>query len=482
MLIPFGPYAPDKPARLNDGVLRTASGVYPMPEGYRPIGQWAQVISALPSAPKGGASFTSPYGVSSIIAGTQGALYHGTTAGFVEIGSNYSVPESGRWRFAQFGGLAIATNGSDPMQKIDLSDFTVEALAGSPPKAEMLAVVKDFLVAGVVDGQINTIRWSAINNAEGWTVGLDQSDIQVFPDGGRVNGLVSGEIGLVLQRNAIRRIAYVGGNLIFTIDNTHPGVGCVSVHTLAQWGRMAWFWSDLGPMEWDGADVSLIGDELVTRYIQSRYGKDAWPSVSTAVDPVNGVVMWAVPASGSTAAQLIGFHWRLRRWFTAPYDSPIIFGGVTRDITMDDQDPATGAADDDMDGSGLITLDDSSFRGGDPRLYAFNGSYALGAFTGTPMAATLELGDLELVKGARSNIRMCRVETDATSGVTLTLSHKERLGDAATDDSYTSITASGDMPVRTSGRYVRPKVQIAAGTDWSFIQAIDLTAQKAGGR
>lgn len=476
MLIPFGPYAPDKPARLNDGVTRTASGVYPMPDGYRPAGQWEQVIPALPAYPRGGSSFTSPQGVSSIIAGTQTRLYRGLTSGFAEIGSGYSVQDDGRWRFAQFGGLAIATNGVDPMQKIDLADFSVSDLGGSPPRCEMLAVIKDFLVGGVVDGQINTIRWSAINNAEGWTVGLDQSDIQVFPDGGRVNGLVSGEIGLVLQRNAIRRMAYVGGNFIFTIDNTHPGVGCVSVHTLAQWGRMAWFWSDLGPMQWDGADVSLIGDEIITRELQARYSNGTWPLISTAVDPVNGIVLWACPD------QIVGYHWRLQRWFTLPVVSPIIFGGVTRNISIDEQDYLVGAPDDNIDAPDLVTLDDPSFKGGDPRLYVFDGTYALGAFTGSPMAATLELGDIEPIKGARANVRECRIETDAVEGITLTLAHKERLGDAAVNDNYTAITASGDMPVRTSGRYVGPKVQIAAGTDWNHVQAIELKAQKAGGR
>jgi hypothetical protein len=68
LFVPFGPYAPDKPARLNDGITRTASGVYPMPDGYRPVGQWAQIIPALVAQPRGGASFTSPQGISSIIA------------------------------------------------------------------------------------------------------------------------------------------------------------------------------------------------------------------------------------------------------------------------------------------------------------------------------------------------------------------------------------------------------------------------------
>jgi hypothetical protein len=63
-----------------------------------------------------------------------------------------------------------------------------------------------------------------------------------------------------------------------------------------------------------------------------------------------------------------------------------------------------------------VSLDDPSFRGGDPRLYVFNRPYALGAFTGTPMAATITLGDLEMFKGRRADMRWVRPETDAVSG------------------------------------------------------------------
>jgi hypothetical protein len=79
-------------------------------------------------------------------------------------------------------------------------------------------------------------------------------------------------------------------------------------------------------------------------------------------------------------------------------------------------------------------------------------------------------------------MRWVRPETDAVSGMTLTLSHKERLGDSLTNDSYSSLTTSGDMPVRTSGRYIRPKLAYAAGTTWTYAKGLDLTAKIGAGR
>jgi hypothetical protein len=264
----------------------------------------------------------------------------------------------------------------------------------------------------------------------------------------------------------------------FEINEVSSNIGCVSVHTVAQWGRLGFFWSDQGPMMWDGAQIVPIGDEVIARTIQAAYTNADWPQISTAIDPVQGVVMWSLPD------KIIGYNWKIEggRWFTVPYIAPIIFGGVTRDISIDEQDVSVGVSDDDIDGVGLLSLDDASFAGGSPRLYVFSSGYALGAFTGTPMAATVELGDLELFSGRRADMRWVRPETDAVSGMTLSLSYKQRLGDSLTVDSYTSLTTSGDMPVRTSGRYVRPKLVIAAGTTWGYLKGLDLTAKIGAGR
>lgn len=473
-MIPFGPWEPDKPARLNDGVMRVADGVFPLLDGYRPAGQWEQIIPALPDAPKGGASFTSRQGISSIIAGTATGLYRGLSTGFVLLASGFST--MGRWRFAQFGGLAIATNGSDPMQKISLSDYAVAPLAGDPPKFEHLAVVRDFLVGGIMNGDIMTLAWSGINNAESWSFGSNQSDLQIMPTGGRITGILSGEFGVILQKERICRMDYIGGNIVFEINEVSSNIGCVSVHTVAQWGRLGFFWSKQGPMMWDGAQPIPIGEEKVDRWIGDRYGKDDWGGISTAIDPAQNIVTWSLPATETEPGRLIGYNWAIERWFTLPFASSVIFAGVTRDISIDEQDPAIGSDDDDIDGEDLTSLDDPAFRGGDPRLYVFNASHALGAFTGSPMAATLTLGDMELFKGRRTQVRMARPETDAGSGLTLTLGTRARLPDALSNTTSTSLTASGDMPIRASGRFIRPSLAIAAGTAWGYAKGLEFMA------
>lgn len=476
---PFGPLAPDRPARLNDQFLRVADGVFPMADGYRPVGQWASIYTALAAAPKGGASFVSPQGAASIIVGTATNLYKAESGAFTSIGSGYSIQGDQRWRFAQFGGLAIATNAADAMLKIDLATFTVSNLGGSPPKFESLGVVKDFLVGTCRDGDIMTIGWCALNNAEFWTVGQRQSDYNIMPAGGRVNGILSGEFGVILQRDRICRMDYVGGNVIFEINEVSSNIGCVTPHSVAQWGNLGFFLSDEGFIMWDGAQAVPIGNEVIDRTFAALYNSADWASMSTAIDPVNRVCMW------SMGDVIYCYNWTpgiQNRWTTITYVSPIIFSGVTKGISLDEQDSAVGANDDNLDYAGLVTLDSSTFNGGDPKLYVFSSTNALGSFSGTPMAATFTGNDIEIFAGRRANLRFLRPDIDATSGVSCTIGAKQRLGDTLSNVSASALVTSGEMPVRVSGRYLRPSWGIAAGTTWTEAKGAEYIGAPGAGR
>jgi hypothetical protein len=480
---PFGPLAPDRDPRLNDKLLRTADGVYPTVDGYKPVGQWAQAFSAMSGAPKGGASFVSQQGITVIVAGSATTLYSANAGGWSSIASGYSIQGAQRWRFAQFGGLAIATNGADPMQKIALDTMTVSALGGSPPRFEALAVVgRGFLVGTVMDGDVMTLAWCGAFNAEKWDFGNDQSDYETLPSGGRINGILSGEFGLVLQRDRLVRMDYIGGNGIFDFAEVSSNIGCVSVHSVAQWGTLGFFLSDEGFMMWTGSDVVPIGRGWIDAQFAAAYSASNFEGMSTAIDPVRGIVMW------SMGDKVYCYDWTLRdkngigRWSTVTYAAPIIFSGVTKALTIDETDPLVGVTDDNIDTIGLLSLDDASFRGGDPRLYVFSSGNALGTFTGTPMAATFTGNDIEMFDGKRADVRSVRPDIDATGGITVTLAAKQRLGDATASFTASTLQNSGDMPIRASGRYLRPTFAVAAGTTWTHAKGFELVGSPGAER
>jgi hypothetical protein len=476
MYYPLGPLAPDRNPRLNDQFLRVADGVYPTNDGYKPVGQWDEYYSALPLTPRGGASFTGLTGTSSIVVGTDTTLYRAYSGGFEQIAAGFSGQDGKRWRFAQFGGQAIATNGVDAMQTIDLTSLAVAPLGGTPPRFEYLGVIKGFLVGLVMDGDIMTMAWSGAYNAESWEFGYNQSDYYTMPTGGRLNGMFSGEYGIVLQRDRIVRLDYVGGNLIFEPNEVSSNIGCVSAHSVAQWGNLGFFLSDEGFMMWDGQQPIPIGREWIDAEVQANYTVDVYKAMSTAIDPVRGIVMW------SLGDKIYCYDWALQKWSTITYASPIIFSGVTKGVTLDEQDAAVGVLDDNIDGVGLVSLDSDVFKGGDPRLYVFSSGRALGVFEGSAMAATFTLNDIEMFPGSRSNLRFARPDIDAISGITITTQTKQRLADAFGSSSSSDLRTSGDVPLRSSGRYTRTTMAISSGTAWSHAKGVELIGAPGAGR
>jgi|SRR5689334_4488225 len=465
----FGPWEPDKPPFLSKG-LQTASNVYAGSLGYRPVGRLTALTSALPSKPLGAASFVSPLGTTSILAGTSSSLYRSLPTGWSQIGTGYTLQNDARWRFAQFGGLAIATNGTDPMQKIDLATFATANLGGSPPTTKILAVVKDFLVGGVIGGEVNTLQWSGINNAEFWTVGLEQSDFNIMPTGGEITGLFGGEVGIVLQRGRITRMTYVGDNLVFQFDEISYNIGCVSPHSVVQSGQLGFFLSDNGFIMWDGANLKPIGQERVDRTFAASYGRADWHNMSTAVDAKNSLVCW------SMADRMFIYNWVLDRWSVIDQPAHIVFSGFSRDMTLEEVGALYGSLE-------LVpySLDDDRFKGGNPMFYVFANDDTMGTFSGSAMEATFGAGDVELSPGRDSRLNSVRPLTDATDGLSLVMGSRARLGDDLGAGSYSYLTDAGDMPVREAARYIRPELTIAAGQPWTYAQGLDLTVA-AGAR
>ncbi len=465
----FGEWLPDQPSYQNKGLIE-ATNTYPGARGYRPVGQFVQTVPVGAADFLGGATFTAPRGENIIIGGTATNLYRVTAGAWTSIASGFTTISGGRWRFAQFGGLAIATNDANPLQKIDLDTGVVSVLGGSPPTFRMLAVVKDFLVGGVLDGRANELGWCAINNAEEWAFGQNQSDYQIMPSGGDINGLFGGEFGLILQRNRITRMEYVGGNEIFVINEISSNFGCVSPHSVVQHGQIGFFLSDNGFMMWDGASLKPIGSERVDRTFRADYGRADWAGMSTAVDIRNQVVKW------SMGDRVWSYHWQLDRWSVIAQPAQIIFSGVTRSISVDESDGSPG--DDILDDADALPWDHVSYQGGDTAFYVINSSRVLGTLTGTPMAATWTLPDIELARDREALLKWVRPDTDAIDGLTLSITSRPRLGDAGTTTAYSALASNGDMPVRERGRYMQMSLTIAAGTDWSYTQALipDLAA------
>ncbi|WP_426261524.1 hypothetical protein [Sphingomonas sp. DC1100-1] len=465
----FGAYAPDLPPADQ---LIVAKNVYPASTGYLPVGSFNAITPALPGI-TGGSAFVSSKGEASFLGGDRNSLnrFSGGTWAPLQVALT-----ANRWRFAQFGDNVISVYGGAPIS-YDLVAGTSAFLAGSPPPADMVATVRDFVVLAGDPDHILTVTWSGINNSAFWPAtdptnpDQQQSDSQDMLDGGEVMGLAGGEYGIVLQRNAVKRMSYEGGDLIFRFDEIASNVGCMAKGSVAQAGRLVFFLSERGFMLCDGNDVSPIGEELVNATFFRAYSRqDIIAGIYAAVDPARHLVMWSMPG---TPGQLWLYNWVLKRWATIETNVRLIFSGFTANISLDAIDARYGNLD-----AVPVSLDDPLFSGGNPLFLIARTDGIVGTLSGTPLTATLTTARMELTSG-RTRIRTVRPLTDANV-VSVTIQGRPRAGSVPLVEQANDMRRNGEVPMRVNAQQIVVSVQIA--DLWTYAQGFELDYENGGMR
>jgi hypothetical protein len=466
--ITYPAYLPDQ---LPRNVLTTAENVYPVADsGYRAVASYAPVSGALPEAFLGGAAFISSTGTAYLLAGTATTLQQltGGTWGALLTG----LTAINRWKFAQFGDHVVAVNGS-ATQDVNLTAGTAAALAGAPVGTGV-AVVGDFVVITEADGNNQKVRWSAFNDHTGWTPAVNQSGFQPMLTGGEVKGIAGGEYGVILQRFRLVRMERTGdATAPFQFPEITPNFGCASSGSIAQAGRTIFFFSDRGFVALDdGTALRPIGNEKFDQSFRSSISSDEYETIWSAVDPKRSLVFWGFAGS---PGRIWVYNWVLDRATTLSLPNNGFFAGYSSSLTLEQ----VSAIYPDLD-TMPYSLDDPRFQGGDPRLYFVGPDNTIGALSGPKLEATLTMGQVELAGEKLSLIRSAWPVTDATSGVTISVTARQRMGDTGATTASGVMQASGRVPLRCKGRYVEIEHKIAAGTDWTFVQGIELEMEAGG--
>ena len=462
------PYLPDQSAQ--SGALRVCNNTLARIDGYGPLGAFAGFSGALGASFKGGASFIAVDGTSNLLVGTTDGLLKYAGAAWTTLVSGMAVTQ--QWHFAQFGNYAIGVNGA--LTKVtDLNTGVTTTLAGAPT-GQCIAIIGDYVVIGQTVGDLLGIFTSGAGNHTQWDVVTTTATYQPMLAGGEVMGLAGGEFGVILQRQRLVRMSRTGSaDVPFAYDEISTGTGCASKGSVAQIGNRVFFLGDDGfKCCIAGQEPILnIGFEKIDRTFITAVPRDDWGLIYSAIDPQAKTVMWCVPGG-----KLWIYNWELDRWTTASPMLQGVFSGFTSStdletlaVTYPDLDAMT------------ISLDDPRWSGGAPRLYAVSAGI-VGTFTGASLTAEFEFSFAELAKGRYARISSVRPVGDAVTGLTLTLDARARLGDAANVRTSTDLRASGVLPLRTSGRYVKPDLMIAAGTVWGYMNALDFEYEAGGER
>ncbi len=470
----FGPYSPDNAQFLTDG-LSDIANVYPTANGYAPVGQFEAVTDNLPGKFNGGAAFVDSSETGTLIAGTATNLYR-YAAGWSPIVSGLALQS--RWQFTQFGDVAIAVNGGTTYA-VDLTGGTASPVTGAP-SATSVATVRDFVVYGGANGNAALVQWSGFNDYTKNTPGQDQAGYQPMLDGGDVQGIASGEYGLIIQRSTVRRMTYAPvteGDVTvpWQFDVIAPEVGAISKGSIAQSGRRVYFLSDRGFMFCDGNDVTPIGTERVDATFFASYSRAQLDTMYAAIDPRRSTVAWLVPGS---PGKMWVYNWQLDKWTIIALDAVAVFSGFTSSITLEQLNALYPGGLDTIP----FSLDSTRFSGGDPLLLLADNAGAIGALSGDNMAAFMTTPYIEYSDGRGTRLRAIRPITDAVDGITITMDCRQRLGDVTGLTSRSTLMPSGDVPVRASGRYIALTMTMSAGTPWTSVQGVEPIYAAGGGR
>ena len=485
-MITLGEWLPDQPDTNNTVV--TAENCIPAAQGYRSMNSFVEYSEAADSKILGIFAAKDAADNTKLFAGDAGKLYlHNTSTNALDDVSKagtpaYDLTDDERWRFIQFGDNVIAAGGiGEELQKFQVgTDSAFSNLAGSPPKADHIAVVRDFVWVGNIDegsGRVPfRVRWSAFNDIDSWTSGTDQSDFQDIPDSGKVQGLVGGEYCTILMERAIYRATYVGLPLVFQFDKVESERGCAFSGSVCNIGSLVFYCSDDGFYAFDGTRSTPIGSEKVNDFFLADFDSNYAGRMTASVDPLREVAMWSYTSVNSPSGQpdkILIYNYVLNRWSIANVEADLIapffsagynVDGLTSIQTLVDNLPQT--------------VDSRFFKGGQ---YFFGGALddKIYAFNGDPMDATIVTGEIPISKGKHSIVTRVYPYYDGGS-VTVQVGTRNTTNTAVTFTAASSENVDGFCPVRAQGRYHR--VQLNLTNRWSTAQGIDFDGREVGRR
>jgi len=485
-MIQFSEWLPDQPP-IASGTI-TATNLIPAAQGYRSMPQFVEYSNAADSTIKGIFAAKDDASNANLFAGDAGKLYkHNSATNNLDDVSKagtpaYDLTTDERWRFIEFGEYVIAAGGvGEELQSFQLGTSSAFSnLGGSPPKADFIVAVRDFIWVANLDSGTGRIpfrcQWSGFNAIDSWTAGTDQSDFQDLPDSGAITGLVGGEYCTILTERAVFRATYSGLPLVWQFDKVEGQKGCAFKHSVCNIGSLVFYLSDDGFYAFDGQKATPIGTEKVNDFFFNDFDSTYDIRMSASVDPNREIAMWSYTSTQSPSGQpdkIIVYNYVLNKWsllsIEADYLAPFFAAGYTTD----------GLASINSLVDNINTAVDSRlYKGGQ---YVFGGAYGdkIYSFTGSPLTGTIETAEVPLTVGKHSIVT--RIYPYYEGGdLTVQIGTRNNQVDQPTFTSAISPNTDGFAPFRAQGRYHRAKISISGS--WSTALGIDIDATAVGGR
>lgn len=505
MFIPFGEYLPDLPPLNNPGNAGVTSTTYPncipMADGYEPFAS-AAVFSTntIDARPQGAGAFRDQDGTVFNFVGNDSKLYSfsGTTFTDKSKAGGYSTGSDERWEFTQYGRTVYATNFTDNIQAFTMGTSALFAdLAGSPPNARYMSVVKDFLVLGNLDTGTSRVQWGPQGNPAG-TWGTDQATGADYQDldttYGWVKQVVGGEYGIIFQERAIVRMTYVGAPLWFQFDEVEAERGTQAPGSVVKKGNIIYYiGTDLKFYAFNGSQSISIGVNKVDKTFQNDVDTDYLHRIFSVAHPTLPLIIWGYPSNGGPINRLMVYNYAVNRFTIISLSASV--GDSSPDVssveamyiafvggfTLDQLDSVNSNLD-----ALPYSLDSNLWTGGQLKLAAFDdnggGTYSLVYFDSDPYNATLGTKEIQPHPGRRTLLLEVRPHVEGYVSFPLNVKYRNSTADGASESSAGAFTpnAAGYCKMRLNSTLFKFNATLNGGFDHA--KGIEITEAKPVGR
>jgi hypothetical protein len=499
IIVPIGQFGPDR-SPFDPNFTDTAFNVIPYDDHFGPFPGFQYFSGAVPAQPQGGYLADKGSGVWLPIVGTANALYKldSSTNAWVDVSGNtapYATPAGTQWSFTPFGNLVIATNGVDKPVQLDVSNPAAkfDLLSNDAPRGKNVGVTGDYLVfSNIAATSDKAVQWSGLNQPTIWDSLVQNSDDQLFADGGEIMNITGFEHGFVIfQEHCIREGSITGTNMIMSFNKTVNNMGVHARNSVVNTGAGIFFLSQDGFYRYNsGGQPQPIGVSRVDIFFYTDCSlPDSYQTIGVE-DPARKIVYWAYRSKENTTVntydRILVYNYGVDRWSLIKLDfkAQMICSAVSPGYTLDNIGTLTGYNLDTLPWS----LDSRIWAGSLPTFAAFDDQYRLGFFSSTPMKATIQTAELPLTEGRRSLVKGFTVQTDA-SRTDSSPSQKGRVArkDYESDPStwgvqYPLNTTTGVIFARSSGKLHRFEVELPSGTNWKVVHGVEVQKDAGGQR
>lgn len=485
--IPFGEWTPDAGALAS--TAGEARGVYSMGSRYLPLrgpvsyGENARLADRC----MGHIGAKASTGQIVNFFADRNALYRMVNRVLVNVSrpGGYDADGDWAWRFDQFNNYVIAACRGAPVQVIEMGGTGEFAdLGGGAGEADTCGRVGPHMLLA----QGTELRISAFNNPTDYEPAPDTGAGIAYLDqrGGIAHAILGGtDVGVILQERMISRVAYVGGATNFDITPIEFNRGCLGPLAVAQLGRMALYASEEGIFLYNGSESMPIGANKVDRYFASRLNYTYRNRVCCALDTERKCFVVAFPTGSSpTITEMLVYSIPDQRWTHDDVSAQLLFEMPREGVSVDDTGAVTAAVGTTNVDSITVSVDSPIWRETRKQWALVDEDRRVNLLDGQTRAAVIETPDMELTAGAQSFVTEIMPICDATpAAVSVELLSKQHRFDQVHAVSIRSdMNAFGICPVRVQGRYLRTRVNIAAGATWTEAAGLHTNARAAGGR